>query len=230
MVCTLWSVLHQYRPDEPTSESSQAVARTAAVFLISDDPSSVRLRHRLPDGVLSSPLLDPVYMSTRGATTYHIDIPSMVGLGVDNGSLALAADAAAAAPNGDVNFGYGAGLNMSAMARAALRGAAVHPARLPSLVEAAAAARGDPIRHAEAVAAATGAFIGAFVDLVALSACDVVVHTKSGFSKSAVEWGGLSPKSVRMLPRAPKADDAFIAVLPGCGPGSYIPLYYKIMW
>ncbi len=99
----------------------------------------------------------------------------------------------------------------------------LHPSTYPALV----AAAGSPPHSA--LHSAQAAFVAAFVDLVALSAVDVLVYTKSGFSKSAAEWGGVHVNNIRMLPRAPKAD-AFIEVLSACGPGSFQPLYYKLAW
>jgi hypothetical protein len=72
-------------------------------------------------------------------------------------------------------------------------------------------------------------FLNVFVELVALSACDVVVHTKSGFSKAAVEWGGLPVGAVRALPRA-GFGTAPLEVQPQCGRAVHLPQYYRMAW
>jgi hypothetical protein len=236
--CTIWSVqrMLSHTSTFSTGVWSAATASPASiprVFLISDDPSSVQLASQLPEGVLSSPFLDAEYMATLGATPFHIDMPSTVGLGVTNTTIAArlgpswlpsfrqVSTSDAQAPIADRNLSLAAAIT--------LLSASLHPAHLPGLAVAEDARRSVAAVTA-GIATARAAFLGAFIELLALSACDVVVHSKSGFSKSAVEWGNLHPRNIRMLPRAPKAEDGFIPVLPGCGPGTYLALYYKLAW
>jgi hypothetical protein len=40
-----------------------------------------------------------------------------------------------------------------------------------------------------------------FTELVALSACDAIVASGSGFSGAAAAWGGISAANIRVLPR-----------------------------
>ncbi len=70
-------------------------------------------------------------------------------------------------------------------------------------------------------------FLNVFVELVALSACDAIVHTRSGFSKTAVEWGGLPTAAVRVLPRTTYWR-AQPQVLTACGRESHLRDYYRM--
>jgi hypothetical protein len=65
-----------------------------------------------------------------------------------------------------------------------------------------------------------------YAEAILLSAVDAGVHSLSGFSLLALQWGGLPPASVRLLPRFPR--DLAGRPLEACGPGSYIPEYYRI--
>ena len=182
--CTLWALARRQSQSQPLrpglSSSSQArgsgVAGAASaplagppwVYLVSDDPlTGPALEALLPPGVLSSPLLLPAH--TRPPLV-HIDLPRAVAGGTNGTTTTTTTTtlvrvaSGVPAPSGD----HGA----TATAAATASGSGTASAPGPS-----------------ATLAAAG-FVNVFVELVALSACDVLVHTKSGFRcvAAAVHW------------------------------------------
>jgi hypothetical protein len=67
----------------------------------------------------------------------------------------------------------------------------------------------------------------AFAEIFALSGVDVLVHSKSGFSKIAAEWAVMPTENVRMLPRNVRQVSE---PQQSCGTGVYFPSYYMVRW
>ena len=72
-----------------------------------------------------------------------------------------------------------------------------------------------------------------YVEAVLLSACDVIVHSLSGFSMFAAQWGMIPVDNVRVLPRRydwlPCGDGSGGRFCPwwSCTAQSYYPHYYQ---
>lgn len=49
------------------------------------------------------------------------------------------------------------------------------------------------------------------------------------YSRSAAEWGQLSPAAIRVLPIT-NAWDTVPSVQPACGPGAFLADYYLQVW
>lgn len=64
-----------------------------------------------------------------------------------------------------------------------------------------------------------------YAEAVAFSACDIVVHSLSGFSLFSAQWGLVAPENVRVLPRS---YNELPARMTSCGSSAYVPEYYKI--
>ncbi len=69
-------------------------------------------------------------------------------------------------------------------------------------------------------------FFCRYAEAIALSAVDAAVHTLSGFSLFALQWGGLPPSRIRLLPRYAK--DLRGQPLESCGDASYVEGYYRV--
>jgi hypothetical protein len=71
-------------------------------------------------------------------------------------------------------------------------------------------------------------------ELIALSACDAVVHSRSGFSFTAAMWGRLHPDDVRVLPRytTPLFGSKMRVTKPveSCGAAATMRQYYESEW
>ena len=75
---------------------------------------------------------------------------------------------------------------------------------------------------ARAVRAAT---LAVYAEAIAFSACDVVVHSLSGFSLFSAQWGLVPATNVRVLPR--KYGDLDVRLY-SCGADAYVESYYYI--
>ena len=68
--------------------------------------------------------------------------------------------------------------------------------------------------------------IVSYAEAIALSAMDAAVHSLSGFSLFALQWSGLPPSRIRLLPRYAK--DLRGQPMQSCGDAAYEEAYYRV--
>jgi hypothetical protein len=106
----------------------------------------------------------------------------------------------------------------------------IHVDKLPDLAGTLTPAAGPSVVLGDTAAAAVSSAVRAatlavYAEAIAFSACDMAVHSLSGFSLFSAHWGLIPATNVRLLPR--KYND-LTGRMYSCGPDAYVAKYYSI--